>query len=79
MVANPAPPFEVWRTNWKSFQLFVAMSSQWRMGPTRPIGLDYAVLPLVAEQTGIRLTRRRFRDLQIMEGETLRTLAERKT
>ena len=79
MAANPPPPVEVWSCNWESFQIFCAMSSQWRMGPVAPVGLDYSVLPLVAEQIGIPLSRQRFDDLQVMERETLRALAERKS
>lgn len=64
---------EVWPCHWKTLLLFNAMSTQWRDG-----GMDYAVLPFVARRLDIRLSRKRFATLQLMEGEALRVQAERR-
>lgn len=60
----------------------MAVITQWRMGPSGPIGLDYAVVPTVArEVTGIR--RREMRGLwwplQVMEGEALKWFADQRS
>lgn len=72
-----APPPEVWECNKKSWLLFLAMQTQWRVGMNGATGLDYTVLPIVARQIGIRLKPPRFADIQAMEGEVLKVFAEK--
>lgn len=39
---------EVWPENWAAVQLFDRISTQWRTGTRRPVGLDYcAVYPVM--------------------------------
>lgn len=38
------PKVEVWEENWQAVQIFRKYSTQWRMGPGGPCGLDYAVI-----------------------------------
>ena len=40
----PPPEVELWPENWPPIQLFTRLSTQWRVGPGGPIGLDYNVL-----------------------------------
>lgn len=68
---------EIWPCNVKTFRLFNAMSTQWRVGMGGAAGLDYAVLPRVARWCSVRLTRQRFRDVATMEGEALRVMSAR--
>lgn len=58
--------------------LFCGLLTQWRMGPNGPIGLDYAVLPLVARSTRIqpRRMRQAFGALQTLEAEALTIWSE---
>ena len=35
---------EVWPENWRAWQLFEAVGTQWRCGPSGVIGLDYGAL-----------------------------------
>jgi hypothetical protein len=35
---------EVWPENWQAFDLFRALSTQWRVGMAGPTGLDYNTL-----------------------------------
>lgn len=40
-----APPeVELWPENWPAIQLFTQLSTQWRIGPSGPVGLDYNVV-----------------------------------
>jgi len=40
----PPPSIELWPENWPSIQLFTHMSTQWRVGGSGPVGLDYNVI-----------------------------------
>lgn len=69
-------PCEVWKCNWKTLQLFLAMETQWRAGMGGATGLDYTALPVVAKAKGIKITAARLDGLRVMEGEALRLMAE---
>lgn len=70
---------ELWPEHLAPFELFCAMLTQWRMGMAGPVGLDYAVLPWVADQLrfSARKLREAFRGLQAMERVALAIMAER--
>lgn len=36
--------FEVWPENWRAFELFSYMQTQWRVGMSGATGLDYRVM-----------------------------------
>jgi hypothetical protein len=38
------PPTEIWPENVAPCNVFADISTQWRMGPNGPVGLDYNVL-----------------------------------
>jgi hypothetical protein len=38
------PPVELWPPSVVPCKVFMKMSTQWRMGPSGPVGLDYGVL-----------------------------------
>jgi hypothetical protein len=38
----------VWDCNWQAFQVFIRMSTQWRVSMSGATGLDYQALPVVA-------------------------------
>ncbi|KAA0983313.1 DUF1799 domain-containing protein [Pseudomonas sp. ANT_J28] len=71
---------EVWPDVWQAFQVFEAMSTQWRTGACGATGLDYTSIRAVAGFLG--LTRAQatdiFPDLRIMEAEALRVMAEQR-
>ncbi len=60
--------------------VFVAMSTQWRVGMAGATGLDYGVLPVVMRLAGVRHSERDevFRDLRIMEDAALTTMRANK-
>jgi hypothetical protein len=69
---------EVWPCNWPAFLLFNRISTQWRVGAGGAIGLDYNCIRDVAEFLGIKKKKLAeiFPDLQVLEGEALRVMAE---
>nr|WP_085646864.1 MULTISPECIES: DUF1799 domain-containing protein [unclassified Pseudomonas] len=69
---------EVWPCNWPVFLLFKRMSTQWRVGAGGAIGLDYNCIRDVAGFLGIKKKNLAeiFPDLQVLEGEALRVMAE---
>jgi len=74
------PPVELWPDNAQSVNVFMAMSTQWRMGPIGPSGLDYNVLPEVWRRLKVAPVDRDqvFQDLMAMEDEALRVMREKK-
>ncbi|MFJ2362459.1 DUF1799 domain-containing protein [Pseudomonas sp. NPDC087697] len=71
---------EVWPDVWSSFQVFEAMSTQWRTGACGATGLDYGVLPNVIRMCGVPLGERQriFSDIRHMEAEALQVMAEQR-
>lgn len=71
-------PVEVWPAHEGAVRLFVAMQTQWRMGPGGAVGMDYAALPVVVRLRRLRCGRADFERLQVMEAEALEFFAERR-
>jgi hypothetical protein len=71
---------EVWPCCMATVLLFDAMSTQWRVGPSGVVGLDYGVLDLVVRRRGFQFDdeQQMFVDLQIMENGALLALHERR-
>jgi hypothetical protein len=78
--AAPPPTVDVWPDHTTPLLIFRALLTQWRMGPSGPIGLDYTVRPLVASD--LRLRPRALREawpaVQAMEAEALQWFAEQR-
>lgn len=74
-------PFQVWPENWKAVQLFLALSTQWRlvslstMASARILqtGLDYSAVEPVMRLMRVKPRRRAalFEQLQVMEQAVL--------
>lgn len=64
---------DLWPENEAAINLFLVLSSQWRMGPCGAIGLDYT--PFFARMDRMRLTEEAydqlFEDLRVIESEAL--------
>lgn len=75
MAANPPPPLEVWKCNWKSVRLFGLASRKWLMGPGGPVSLDLAQARILARAHGIGWHARRLADLDTMEREAVKQIA----
>ena len=69
---------EVWPDAWQAIRVFEALSTQWRLGPGGPSGLDYTSIPAAAEMLGIKRIwlEEIFPDLRVMESEALSVMAE---
>ncbi|QHI99365.1 hypothetical protein GT347_16095 [Xylophilus rhododendri] len=66
------PELPLWQEHWPAVRLMVAMATQWRMGPSGPVGLDYAALDRVLRS--LRLADPDdaiFQDLQVLESAAL--------
>jgi Phage related hypothetical protein (DUF1799) len=59
---------------------FIAMGTQWRLGPAGPIGLDYAALPAVMRLMGVAKGSRAdvFDDIRTLEDAALETMRKSK-
>ena len=62
--------------NWQSFNVFLAMSTQWRCCGHIPVGLDYGVLPEIWRRLKIPVKDRDFifEDLRVMEDAALEAI-----
>lgn len=79
-LAARARDFGLWPENRRPVRVLVNMATQWRVGGMGGyIGLDYAVLPVVFEQVGVRRKHQAdtFAGLQILEREVLALMAEK--
>ncbi|EIA1382401.1 Uncharacterised protein [Enterobacter hormaechei] len=59
---------------WKSFTIFSALATQWRVGGSGATGLDYNVLPWMFKLHGVEDAAACMADLQIMESEALKVM-----
>ncbi|MFQ0996845.1 DUF1799 domain-containing protein [Gilliamella sp. CG25] len=62
---------EIWSDNWDAFQLFQAMSTQWRTSMSGILGLDYNCLPWVMQMLDIKGNQKIFNDIRLMESQAL--------
>jgi len=68
----PDNSVEVLPDVWDSYRVFAAMQTQWRIGASGAIGLDYSVLNQVIEFLGIESDKATiFSDLRVMEAKAL--------
>lgn len=78
--ATTTEPLYLWPENVRSWQLFIAVNTQWNVGPTGAVGLNYLGVEVVMRR-GWRIKRRDeqrlFNDIQIMERATLRAWQEK--
>lgn len=74
--ASP-PPVGIWIDNLATVNTFIAMSTQWRIGPVGATGLDYGPLQSIMRTIGVPLKERAdvFDGLRIMEDTALEVMA----
>jgi hypothetical protein len=70
------PPVEVWPDNFLPVNVFMSMTTQWRIGMNGVTGLDYSALEPVMRMMGV--SRKKwpevFQDIGIMEGAAMETI-----
>lgn len=71
-------PVEIWPDQVEVVNLFSAVLTQWRMGPTGPVGLDYAGVESVMRMRMVPAKERgqMLDDLRIMERAALAAIRE---
>jgi collagenase-like PrtC family protease len=69
---------EVWPDTEVSINVFVAMSTQWRVGFSGRTGLDYGVLPQVMRMCGVERSDwpMVFEDIRVLELAALEQMSE---
>jgi len=69
----------IWPENWGAVRVFAAMSTQWRRAGMAgvPVGLDYAVLPVVAAAHGVACDGDLLARLAMIESAALRIMLDR--
>lgn len=66
--------FEVWPENWLPYRVFSDASTQWRMGPSGPTGLDYLVVKWVMELMRVKRPYEVLCSIQVLEASALKTM-----
>lgn len=74
------PPVEIWPDNIAAVNVFISMSTQWRVGMNGPIGLDYNAMTFVMRTAGVTKAERAdvFDGIRIMEDVALETMRKNK-
>ena len=69
---------EIWPDNFLSVQIFEALGTQWRVGNSGAVGIDYNVLPFTFKMYEIPRIQWPdiFQCVRIMESEALRAMRE---
>lgn len=67
--------FEVWPENWMPLQVFSELSTQWRMGPGGPTGLDYGAVQWVMGLLKVKRQYEVLRDIRVLESSALKTMS----
>lgn len=63
--------FEVEHDAWPAVQAFLRVQTQWRVGPSGPVGLDYQALAWTFTLWGVEDPAAMLADIQIIESEVL--------
>lgn len=66
--------FEIWPENVEPIQIFYAVQTQWRPGPTGYTGLDYAGVRAALDMMGRQVTPELFEQIRTMELAALRAM-----
>ncbi|MEX5744650.1 DUF1799 domain-containing protein [Massilia sp. X63] len=69
---------EIWPENLRSYELFNALATQWRIGMGGQAGLDYNVVPVVLRLQGVPRAEwpELFADVRVMEAAALQAMRE---
>jgi hypothetical protein len=69
---------EIWPDCQRSFDVFCAMSTQWRTGMNGATGLDYSAIPQVLRLCRVPRTEWAdvFEDLRVMESAALKQMSQ---
>lgn len=68
--------FEVWPENWEAVEMWCRAQTQWRVGMSGAIGLDYSVLAWLFRMYKVEDPRALLEDLQVMEATALSEMSK---
>lgn len=73
------PPIEVFEENLSTVNTFIALGTQWRVGPNGPTGMDYSAVLAVLQMNGTprKAWREIFDGIRVMEDAALETIRAR--
>jgi hypothetical protein len=67
----------VWEDNWQSVEMFLRLQTQWRVGMSGLIGLDYGAAEWLFRMYAVAEPASLLEDLQVMEAAVLAAVAKR--
>lgn len=72
-------PFGVWPENWPAVELFLRLSTQWRISLSGETGLDYAALYPLLDRVASDPTEWEalFDDVRVLEAEALQQMRKK--
>lgn len=68
--------YEVWPENWEPYLIFARVSTQWRVGPGGPVGLDYKAVEWVMDLLKVKNKIKVLDAVQVLESSALRTMSK---
>lgn len=68
--------FDVWPENWPAYAVFCDVSTQWRMGPGGPSGLDYGAVEWVMGLRQVKQAKKlqMLHDIRTLESSALKAM-----
>jgi hypothetical protein len=74
----PPPPadYEVWEDHWDSLLMFLRCQTQWRVGGSGVVGLDYNVLLGFLPHYAVHDPARLIEDIRVMESRAVQLFNE---
>lgn len=70
---------ECWPDNWQALQIFSALSTQWNVGMSGPVGMRYEAFPVIFKAFAVKKQKAHAEMmylLRIMENEALQVFKE---
>jgi hypothetical protein len=69
---------EVWPENWQTVDVFLLVSTQWRVSMSGPVGLDYNVVFRLLDLQGLPTEewKRLFEDIRVMESAAMTAMRQ---
>ena len=68
--------FELWEEHVPAMEMFIRCSTQWRVGMSGAVGLDYTVLFHLMDLYDIKDKRQTFEDVQVIEAAILSMISK---
>jgi hypothetical protein len=70
--------FEVWEENWEIVEMFMRMQTQWNVGMSGAVGLNYPSLEWLCKLYAVQDPLKIFEGIRIMEASALKCFTEQR-